>query len=214
MLLALAVCLSGCTTKPVDVPKKAVTATGTEFGQWRGSGAASRFVKSENGSKLENWSVNLEVVSRTPGFGRIEVTGAMGVYGGTIAWNKNETRILLPGQRKFVIAPNSNRSFTAILPFEISPSEVEAILFDRDFDLRALKARGISCKKSETREICTSADGFSLDRTRGLVDGTFEVKAADGARVKMQLVPVRVKAEERDELWALDAPRGFKVIQQ
>lgn len=171
-------------------------------------------MKNENGSKLENWSVNLEVVSRTPGFGRIEVTGAMGVYGGTIAWNKSETRILLPGRRMFVIAPNSNRSFIAILPFEISPSEVEAILFDRDFDLRALKARGITCKKSETREICTSADGFSLDRTRGLVDNTFEVKAADGARVKMQLVPVRTKAEERDELWALDSPRGFKVIQQ
>ena len=193
---------------------KKASQTGPEFGQWRGSGSASRTVSSEKGSRLENWSVNLEVVSKTPGFGRIEVTGAMGVYGGTIAWNSKETRILLPGQRKFVMAPNSNRAFMAILPFPISPSEVEAILFDRDFDLRAFKSRGVTCKKSEARELCTSADGFSLDRTRGLLENKFEVTAADGAKVKMALTPVRAKVEERDELWALEAPRGFKVIQQ
>lgn len=113
-----------------------------------------------------------------------------------------------------MVAPNSTRSFQAILPFEISPSEVEAILFDRDFDMKSLKARGITCKKSEAREVCTSADGFSLDRTRGLRDASFEVKAADGGRVKMQLAPVRAKTEERDELWALDIPRGFKVLRQ
>ena len=62
--------------------------------------------------------------------------------------------------------------------------------------------------------MCTSADGFSLDRTRGLVENKFEVTAADGAKVKMALTPVRAKVEERDELWALEAPRGFKVIQQ
>ena len=148
----------------------------------------------------------------------------MGVYGGTIAWNKSETRILLPGQRKFVIAPNSNRAFLAILPFQISPSEVEAILFDRDFDMKALKAREISCrmvssKSSDSdavssKEQCTSSDGFSLERTRGLVENNFEVRAADGARVKMQLVPVRLKIEERPELWVLEAPHGFKILHQ
>jgi hypothetical protein len=62
--------------------------------------------------------------------------------------------------------------------------------------------------------LCLSVDGFLLDRTRGFSENDFEIKAADGAHVKMSLVPVRVKAEERAELWALEAPRGFKVIWQ
>lgn len=160
--------------------------------------------------------MNLEVVARTPGFGRIEVTGAMGVYGGTIAWNENETRILLPGQRKFVIAPNSPRAFVSILPFPISPAEVEAILFDRDFDAAAFRARGISCRSDASggKQVCRSEDGFSLERIRGREETDFLVTTSDGAKVKMLLKPIRSGVEERPELWALEAPRGFKVIQQ
>lgn len=219
----LAVALSGCASKHVveGGSKKITRTAASEFGQWRGQGSASRLVTTAKGSKQENWTVNLEVVSRTPGFGRIEVTGAMGVYGGTIAWNKTETRILLPGQRKFVIAPNSPRAFTAILPFQISPSEVEAILFDRDFDAKALAARRISChvkeagaKDASVKELCTSDAGFSLERTRGSEDVAFEVSTDDGANVKMQLKSIKAKVEERPELWVLESPRGFKVIQQ
>ncbi len=165
------------------------------------------------GSKQESWTVNLEVVSRTPGNGRIEVSGAMGVYGGTIAWNKAETRILLPRQRRFVIAPNSYRAFEAILPFPISPSEVEAILFDREFDAKALAARKITCRDEEPLQICSSADGFSLQRSRGYEEVDFEVQTADGGKVKMRLKPVVAKIAERSELWQLEPPRGFKVIQ-
>lgn len=205
--------LTGCASKPGSEPKKART-SGTEFGQWRGVGTASRVINKDGVTKNEKWSVNLEVVSRTPSFGRIEVTGAMGVYGGTIAWNKADTKILLPGQRKFVVAPNSSRAFISILPFPISPSEVEAILFDRDFEPKALASRKISCKTEGEKEICSSATGFLLERTRGLENVSFEVSTDDGANVKMQLKPVRAKVEERPELWALEAPRGFKVIQQ
>ena len=205
--------LTGCASKPVAPTKKTRTSA-SEFGQWRGVGTASRILSKDGVTKNERWSLGLEVVSRTPGYGRIEVTGAMGVYGGTIAWNKTETKILLPGQRKFVVAPNSTKAFVAILPFPISPSEVEAILFDRDFDSRTLASRKISCKTEETKEVCSSATGFLLERTRGLENVAFEVSTDDGANVKMQLKPVRAKVEERPELWALEAPRGFKVIQQ
>ena len=205
--------LTGCASKPVAPAKKTRTSA-SEFGQWRGVGTASRILSKDGVTKNERWSLGLEVVSRTPGYGRIEVTGAMGVYGGTIAWNKTETKILLPGQRKFVVAPNSTKAFVAILPFPISPSEVEAILFDRDFDSRTLASRKISCKTEETKEVCSSATGFLLERTRGLENVAFEVSTDDGANVKMQLKPVRAKVEERPELWALEAPRGFKVIQQ
>lgn len=213
----------GCATKPMSETKTAAKVTGPAFGQWRGSGSASRTITNDKGTKQENWSVNLEVVSRTPGYGRIEVTGAMGVYGGTIAWTPKETRILLPGQRKFVVAPNSARAFMAILPFPISPSEVEAILFDRDFDARALKSRGVGCRpmgsvgrdaKEPGREVCASAQGFALERTRGSDNVAFEVSTEEGGRVKMALKPVQSKVQERDELWALEAPRGFKLIQQ
>ncbi|CAN5596454.1 hypothetical protein BH10BDE1_BH10BDE1_31580 [soil metagenome] len=204
----------GCGTKSVTESPRKPPSVASEFGQWRGSGSASRTIVSEKGSKVENWTVNLEVVSRTPGFGRIEVTGAMGVYGGTIAWNKKETRILLPGQRKFVMAPNSYRAFSAILPFPISPGEVEAILFDRDFDARALATRKITCRDVAEKQICSSVDGFSLERTRGYEEVAFEVKTADGGKVKMQLRPIKNKVAERDELWELEPPRGFKVIQQ
>jgi hypothetical protein len=204
----------GCGTKPITETARKPKSTASEFGQWRGSGSASRTLVTEKGSKQENWTVNLEVVSRTPGFGRIEVTGAMGVYGGTIAWNKKETRILLPGQRKFVIAPNSYRAFSAILPFPISPGEVEAIMFDRDFDAKALAARKITCRDQEPLQICTSVDGFSLQRSRGFEEVDFEVKTADGGRVKMRLKPITSKVQEREELWELGPPRGFKVIEQ
>jgi hypothetical protein len=204
----------GCGTKPITETARKAKSTASEFGQWRGSGSATRTIVTEKGSKQENWTVNLEIVSRIPGFGRIEVTGAMGVYGGTIVWNKKETRILLPGQRKFVIAPNSNRAFNAILPFPISPSEVEAIMFDRDFEPKALAARKITCRDQEPLQICTSADGFSLQRSRGFEEVDFEVKTADGAKVKMRLKPITAKVTERDELWDLEPPRGFKVIEQ
>lgn len=208
--------VTACATAPSGQVKRTPRTAGTEFGQWSGRGTATRVVSKDGSAKTENWSVSLEVVSRTPGFGRIEVTGAMGVYGGTIAWNENETRILLPGQRKFVVAPNSSRAFVSILPFPISPAEVEAILFDREFDVAAFQARGISCRNDSTgeRQTCRSEDGFSLERIRGREDTDFQVTTADGAKVKMLLKPVRSKLEERPELWALEAPRGFKVIQQ
>ncbi len=205
---------AGCATKPSVESAKKARATGPEFGQWRGQGSASRVVTKDGVSKNENWSVTLDVISKTPGFGRIEVTGAMGVYGGTIAWNKKETKILLPGQRKFVVAPNSNRAFLAILPFQISPSEVEAILFDRDFNMRALASRRIQCREDAGKETCTSDSGFSLERSRGNEMVAFEVSTDDGANVKMQFKPIKSKVQERDELWALEAPRGFKIIQQ
>ena len=209
--------LTGCASKPASTTKKSPT-NASEFGQWRGVGTASRVLNRDGVTKNERWSIGLEVVSRTPGYGRIEVTGAMGVYGGTIAWNKAETKILLPGQRKFVVAPSSVKAFVSILPFPISPSEVEAILFDRDFDLKTLASRKISCKvsgKAEgAKEVCSSASGFLLERTRGEANVSFEVSTDDGANVIMQLKPVRAKVEERPELWELEAPRGFKVIQQ
>lgn len=217
-LCGAAVFLFGaCATKPV-VDGGSAAKTESAFGQWRGQGSASRAMSDgAGGTKQENWSVNLEVVSRTPGYGRIEVTGAMGVYGGTIAWTPKETRILMPGQRKFVTAPNSPKSFVSILPFQVSPAEVEAILFDRDFDTKNFKARGIGCRMADGggKETCVSAKGFVLERTRGAMDMVaFEVSTEDGAHVKMQLKPVKSKVEERGELWALDAPKGFKVIRQ
>jgi hypothetical protein len=211
--------LLGCvsTVEQNYEPKKIVPVS--DFGQWRGQGTAMKIKSSDTGKKNENWTIGLEIVSRTPGYGRIEVTGAMGIYGGTIAWTETETRILLPSQKKFVIAPNSPRAFQSILPMEVSPAEIEAILFDRDFDRERLKRRGISCKTSTdegrgkpTKEFCASETGFSIDRTRGYEVTSFEIKSEDGSRLKMNLKPVRSKVEERAELWSLEPPRGFKVI--
>jgi hypothetical protein len=210
---------TGCVTTVEQTyePKKPDLVS--DFGQWRGQGTATKIKNTESGKKTENWTVGLEIVSRTPGFGRIEVSGAMGIYGGTIAWTESETRILLPSQKKFVIASNSPRAFQSILPIEVSPGEIEAILFDRDFDRDNLKRRGISCKKSTEdgrgkpiKEFCASETGFSIDRTRGYEVTSFEIKSNDGSRLKMNLKPVRAKVEERAELWSLEPPRGFKVI--
>jgi hypothetical protein len=210
---------SGCVTTVEQTyePKKSIPVS--DFGQWRGQGTATKIKNTDAGKKTENWTIGLEIVSRTPGYGRIEVSGAMGIYGGTIAWTENETRILLPSQKKFVIAPNSSRAFQAILPMEVSPTEIEAILFDRDFERDHLKRRGIVCKTSEAegrskpmKETCASESGFSIERTRGYEVTSFEIKSNDGSRLKMNLKPVRSKVEERAELWALEPPRGFKVI--
>jgi hypothetical protein len=211
--------LLGCvsTVEQTYEPKK--TGQVSDFGQWRGQGTATKIKNSDTGKKTENWTIGLEIVSRTPGFGRIEVSGAMGIYGGTIAWTEAETRILLPSQKKFVIAPNSPRAFQSILPMEVSPAEIEAILFDRDFDREHLKRRGISCTTSTAegrgkpaKEFCASGTGFSIDRTRGYEVTSFEIKSNDGSRLKMNLKPVRSKVEERAELWSLEPPRGFKII--
>ncbi|MDX9730793.1 MAG: hypothetical protein RBT63_03390 [Bdellovibrionales bacterium] len=221
IVLAGAILSAGCATKPAATDFDRKTKTGPEFGQWRGAGSASRAIKGENGTKNENWSLRMEVVSRTPGYGRIEITGAMGVYGGTVVWNEEETKILLPGQKKFVVAPNSSRAFLAILPVEISPSEIEAILFDRDFDLKGLSARQITCKTErgksrsnagEYKEICSNESGFSLERTRGSEEIKFEARAGDSAKVSMALREVRSKVQERAELWQLEAPRGFRIV--
>jgi hypothetical protein len=211
--------LLGCVTTVEQTyePKKIVPVS--DFGQWRGQGTATKIKNSETGKKTENWTIGLEIVSRTPGYGRIEVSGAMGIYGGTIAWTETETRILLPSQKKFVIAPNSSRAFQSILPMEVSPAEIEAILFDRDFDRDHLKRRAIVCKTSAAegrgkplKEICSSETGFSIERTRGYEVTSFEIKSNDGSRLKMNLKQVRSKVEERAELWSLEPPRGFKVI--
>jgi len=209
----------GCVTTVEQTyePKKPVPLS--DFGQWRGQGTATKIKNTDSGKKSENWTIGLEIVSRTPGYGRIEVSGAMGIYGGTIAWTETETRILLPSQKKFVVAPNSPRAFQSILPMEVSPAEIEAILFDRDFDREHLKRRGIACTKSEgdgrgkpSKERCASEAGFSIERTRGYEVTSFEIKSIEGSRLKMNLKPVKSKVEERPELWSLEPPRGFKVI--
>lgn len=199
------------------VPKKSSAVS--DFGQWRGHGAVTKVTARPDGNKTENWTIGLEVVSRTPGFGRIEVSGAMGVYGGTVAWNKDETRILLPMQKRFVISPNSSQAFRSILPLEISPTDIEAILFDREFSKESFKRRGITCRFAEiserdqtAKEICRSDKGFALERSRGFEVTSFEVRSADGSRLRMNLKPVPTKVQERPELWSLEAPHGFKVI--
>lgn len=218
-VFASALALSGCVTTVEQkwVPKK--SSVTSDFGQWRGQGTATKVTSKPDGDKTENWTIGLEVVSRTPGFGRIEVSGAMGVYGGTVAWNREETRILLPMQKRFVIAPNSSQAFRSILPLDISPAEIEAILFDREFSKESFKKRGITCRfvdiseKDQTaKEVCRSEKGFALERTRGFEVTSFEVRSGDGSRLKMNLKPVQSKVEERPELWSLEAPRGFKVI--
>lgn len=216
VFLIATVLQAGCVTTVEQTYEPKKPAPISDFGQWRGQGTATKMKSTESGKKTENWTIGLEIVSRTPGFGRIEVSGAMGIYGGTIAWTESETRILLPSQKKFVIAPNSPRAFQSILPMEVSPDEIEAILFDRDFDRDQLKRRGITCKQSNAgkpiKESCTSETGFSIDRTRGYEVTSFEIKSNDGSRLKMNLKPVRSKVEERAELWSLEPPRGFKVI--
>ncbi len=198
-------------------PKKQTT--NTEFGQWRGHAAVTKVIALPSGKKTENWVLGLEVVSRTPGFGRIEVSGTLGIHGATVTWNKQETRILLPMQKRLLITPNSSQAFESIFPIEISPADVEAILFDREFVAVSFEKRGIHCqitevaKKDQTaKEVCRSEKGFALERSRGFEVTSFEVRTADGSRLKMNLKPVQTKVQERPELWSLEAPSDFKVI--
>lgn len=169
--------------------------------------------------KVESWSFAMEIVSRTPGYGRIEISGAMGVYGGTIVWTPEETRILLPGRRMFVVAPNSNRAFASILPFELSPAELEAVFFDRDFDSHALAGRGMKCESTPaaeegaSAEMCRGRKNLVLERVRGNADTSLNA-TTETSSVKFQLRPVRAKVQERAELWKLEAPSGFKLVDQ
>lgn len=222
-LLALpsaALFLFGCASKPT-APAVSGSDRGSAFGQWSGRGSASRTTGTGESKKVETWSFSLEVVSRTPGFGRIEIAGALGVYGGTIAWTPEETKILLPGRRLFVTAGNSAQAFSAILPFALSPSELEAIFFDRDFKFAtgANDSRGIRCEKAasdpagEAKETCKGKRGLLLERTRGTAEPKLSV-ATDTGAVKLELRPVKSKVQERDELWRLDAPSGFKKVDQ
>ena len=191
----------------------------SEFGQWRGSGKVTRSSKTSDGVRKESWSISLEVVSRTPGYGRIEIAGTMGVYGGTIAWNPLGTRLLLPTMRKFLFSETSPMAFKSVLPVELSPLWLERIVFRNEFDADEMKRAGFECIKQtagELTEICRSEQA-RVQRRYGS-DGRIHVVASsqrsdgEAGTLELELSEVRSKVQERDALWALEPPPGFKVI--
>lgn len=191
----------------------------SEFGQWRGSGKVTRSSRTNDGVRNESWSISLEFVSRTPGYGRIEIAGTMGVYGGTIAWTPQGTRLLLPTMRKFLYSETSPTAFKAVLPVDLSPLWLEKIVFRNEFDPDEMKRAGFECLKQTARElteVCRSEQA-RVERRYGS-DGRIHIAAnsqrSDGeaGTLELELSEVRSKVQERDALWALEPPLGFKVI--
>lgn len=190
----------------------------SEFGQWRGAGKVTRSSKKNDGVRKESWSISLEIVSRAPGFGRIELAGTMGIYGGTIAWTPQGTRLLLPTMRKFIYSATSSTAFRSVLPVELSPLWLERIVFRNEFDADEMKRAGFECVKqsSELREVCRS-EGARVER-RYDSDGRIYIVASSQSvddevgTLELELSEVRSKVQERDALWILEPPAGFKVV--
>ncbi len=210
--------LAGCATAPKASGPSHFRPIQSEFGQWRGSGKVTRAIKSADGVRKENWSISVEIVMRTPGYGRIEVTGAMGVYGGTIAWTPQGTRVLLPAQRKFIFSDTSASAFRSVLPIELSPLWLEQIVFRNELTSAEMKSAGFLCVKQDAgdlREVCKSGRA-RIERWYG-ADGQIHIAASsqsgegDAGSLELELAEIRSKVKEREALWALEPPRGFKV---
>lgn len=191
----------------------------------------TRVVRKGSSKKKETWTIGIEAVSRTPGNGRIEVSGALGVNGGTVVWTKDGVKILLPFQKKFIVAENlasnrtsnsvsrSTKALRGILPVDLEPADLEAVLFDREFSKEQFLRRGIACaiqiidKTVQTaKEVCRSGNGFFLERTRGFEVTSLNVVSAGGGKLSLNFKSVQPKVEESPSLWSLEAPSGFKLV--
>lgn len=222
-LATLAFLGAGCATAPVPQDVPGFKTSVQDFGQWRGSGKATRTIATPNGSRVEKYSINVEVVSRTPGYGRIEVTGAMGVYGGTVAWNPSETRILLPTQKKFVIAETKPNAFRQLLPIDLSPRWLESVLFRSEINSGELHKAGYLCRFEKTKEalkeICEVGKRRYLERAyysdgRTLLTVKLTENGSQVGALELELSEIRSKVQERPELWKLEPPKGFQLQRQ
>lgn len=222
-VLVLTFFLGGCASTVKQEWRPRRQAEASDFGQWRGRGSITRVIRKGPTKKEETWSIGVEAVSRTPGNGRIEVSGALGVNGGTVVWTKGGVKILLPLQKKFIVAENSMKNsikaLHGILPVDLEPADLEAVLFDREFSKEEFLQRGIVCtiqiidKAAQTaKEVCRSENGFLLERTRGFEVTSLKVVSAGRGKLSLNFKSVQPKVEERPGLWSLEAPSGFKIV--
>ncbi|HRK06161.1 MAG TPA: hypothetical protein PLZ57_00200 [Pseudobdellovibrionaceae bacterium] len=161
-------------------------------------------------SQVQKWSFDLEVIAKDNGYGRAEISGTFGTAVGTAVWTPTEARVLLPMQKRMIISPAVSGAFEQILPVPISPQELQAWLFDLDFDLRQLRERGVSCLREGELETCQSQRGDQWQRSRGMKQRKLSAKSIDGASLELALTPIE-PGEDRNAYWALEPPPNFTV---
>jgi len=203
--------LSGCSTFLKSSLDLAPSTPPGNLGRWEGEGRASKTSEaSGKNPQQQKWSFDLEVVAKDNAYGRAELSGTFGTAVGTAVWTPTEARVLLPMQKRMIISPAVSGAFDQIMPVPISPQELQAWLFDLDFDLRQLRERGVSCLREGELETCQSPRGDQGQRSRGLNQRTFSAKSVDGASLELELTPIEA-GEDRNAYWVLEAPTNFTV---
>ncbi len=181
------------------------------MGRWQGEGRASKTIKAPGKQAIvQKWSFEIEVVAKDNGYGRAEMSGTFGTSVGTAIWTPQEARVLLPMQKRMIISPSVSGAFDQILPVPISPQEIQAWLFDLDFDLRQLRQRGVSCLREGELETCQTSRGEQWQRTRGQTQRKLSAQSIDGATLSLEL-DSEGEAQDRNDYWVLDAPSSFTV---
>ena len=181
------------------------------MGRWQGEGRASQTTKVVGQKdKLQKWSFEIEIVAKDNGYGRAEMSGTFGTAVGSAVWTPQEVRVLMPMQKRMMISPAKSGAFEQILPVPISPQELQALLFDTDFDLGPMRQRGVTCLREGELETCQSARGDQWQRSRGLPTRKLSAKSISGATLELELRPGDA-VQDRNDFWVLEAPSSFVV---
>jgi len=188
-----------------SVPKSERTVFGPEgsaVGQWRGK-ARVRDLRSARED-----IINLDIIAREPSYLRMEITGAFGVHVASIALNENSVSYILTREKKFITAPADSRAIARLVPVRISPSELLALLFDRDLSrmnwtCAADPATGRFTKCEETQQKVIVSWLAREGRKR-----RFAI-SAPGVEIDMILDEAKSKVEAGPGAFELSPPEGF-----
>lgn len=177
----------------------------------------------------EKNSLSINAVIRTPGFGRLEISGPFGVNVGTVTWTRQEVKVLIPQQKKVIISDNDEFAFYSLIKILMAPHWMEAILNRYKFspkDLDVFKKHGIHCQMLSpsagrpAAEECAS-ENFVLRRkypTETEVELEAELlRPAPNVAIEKTMLNISFsiassKVEERAALWVLETPSGFQSV--
>lgn len=155
----------------------------------------------------KSYVVYIDVNAIRPDRVRLDVETSLGIHVASLNYNRDKVQVIVPDQRKYYHGKASKKAFSKLIPLEVDPKWLSAILFDEDlkkYDWTCEYEKSGLAKKCETKGLTAEW----LKREGGVRVVSLESKSA---KIQMQLKNFRESAKQA-EFYEIPKPTGFTSI--
>lgn len=195
------------------------------------SGCASKAIKWEQGEKLDEgvWSSYILVKEKKSGkvhsakadiyadkqdsIFRLDATySALNIFVGSLLSDPETTKFLLAREKKFYVGETGPQMMKALIKFPLDPRLLVRLLFDQELDPGQWECRSSGIKDAEracrNKEKTLAIFWKSIRPEKRILD----LRSAQ-VDMTLHLELNQTAVAEKEKVFTLEAPEGFKVFQ-